>query len=123
MEIFSTRLESQQHQQKAGNIQHEYDISTTSTQSFKSSARGWHLNNINTKLEIFSTRLTSTLLPLSREVLSDYTKFVSKVLKLYMRKRLGQHICNLLINANIMDIYGSSLHHITNVMISDFYVF
>ena len=29
--------------------------------------------------------VSSTLLPLSREVLSDYTKLVSKVLKLYMR--------------------------------------
>jgi hypothetical protein len=44
------------------------------------------------KLEIFSTRLASqqkagntTLLPLSREVLSDYTKLILKVLKLYMR--------------------------------------
>jgi hypothetical protein len=44
------------------------------------------------KLEIFTTRLASqheagftTLLPLSREVLSDYTKLISKVLKLYMR--------------------------------------
>jgi hypothetical protein len=36
-------------------------------------------------MEIFSTRLASTLLPLSREVLSDYTKLVSKVLKFYMR--------------------------------------
>jgi hypothetical protein len=37
------------------------------------------------KPKIFSTRLASTLLPLSREFLSDYTKLVSKVLKLYMR--------------------------------------
>jgi hypothetical protein len=56
------------------------------------------------KLEIFSTRMASTLLPLSREVLSDYTKLVSKVLKLYMRQRLGQHINNLLIRANIMEL-------------------
>jgi hypothetical protein len=62
-------------------------------------------------------RLASTLLPLSREVLSDYTKIVSKVLKLYTRHRLGQHIYNLLIRANIMELYGSSLHHIMNVVI------
>jgi hypothetical protein len=45
------------------------------------------------RLEIFSTRLTSqheagittTLLPLSREVLSDYTNLIPKVLKLYTR--------------------------------------
>jgi hypothetical protein len=102
LEIFSTRLASQQHQHEAGNLQHEASISTTLTRTWKSSARGWHLNNISTKLEIFSTRLASTLLPLSREVLSDYTKLVSKVLKLYTRQRLGQHICNLLIRANIM---------------------
>jgi hypothetical protein len=47
-----------------------HGITTTSTRSWKSSAQGWHHNNINTKLEIFSTRLASTLLPLSREVLS-----------------------------------------------------
>jgi hypothetical protein len=73
-------------------------------------------------LEIFSTRLASTLLPLSREVLSNYTKLVSKVLKLYTRQRLGQHINNLFIRANIMELYGSSLHHITNEVISDLYV-
>jgi hypothetical protein len=85
MEIFSTRLASQQHQHEAGNLQHEAGITTTSVRSWKSSARGWHHNNINTKLEIFSTKLASTLLPLSREVLSDYTKLISKVLKLYTR--------------------------------------
>jgi hypothetical protein len=58
-------------------------------------------------MKIFSTRLTSTLFPLSREVLSYYTNIVSKVLKLYMRQRLGQHICNLFIYANIMELYGS----------------
>jgi hypothetical protein len=58
--------------------------------------------------------MASTLLPLSREVLSDYTKLVSKVLKLYMRQRLGKHISNLFIRANIMELYGSSMHHITN---------
>jgi hypothetical protein len=34
------------------------------------------------------TIVSSASLPLSREVLSNYTKFVSKVLKLYMRQRL-----------------------------------
>jgi hypothetical protein len=57
MEIFSTKLTSQQHQHKDGNLQHEAGInnistkleifstrlaSTTSTRSWKSSARGWH---------------------------------------------------------------------------------
>jgi hypothetical protein len=122
LEIFSTRLASQQQQHEAGNIQHKVGITTSSALSWKSSAQGWH-HNISMKLEIFSTRLASTLLPLSKEVLSDYTKLISKVLKLYTRQRLGQHICNLLIRANILELYGSSLHHITDVMISDFYVF
>jgi hypothetical protein len=106
----------------------------------KSLAQSWHHNNISTKLEIFSTRLASqqhqhevgniqhkagitTLLPLSREVLSDYTKLVLKVFKLYMRQRIGQHICNLFIHDNILEIYGSSLHHIIDLMILDFYLF
>ena len=55
-------------------------------------------------------------------VLLDYTKLVSKVLKLYMRQRLGQHICNMFIYAHIMEFYGSSLHHIMNEVILDFYV-
>jgi hypothetical protein len=68
------------------------------------------------------TIVSSTSLPLSREVLSDYTKLVSKVFKLYTRQRLGQHICNLLIYGNILELYSSHLHHIMNVVIPDFYV-
>jgi hypothetical protein len=59
MEIFSTKLTSHEHQHEAGNLQHEFEISTTSAQSWKSSARGWHLNNISMKMEIFNMRLTS----------------------------------------------------------------
>jgi hypothetical protein len=68
------------------------------------------------------TIVSSALLPLSREVLSDYTKLVSKVLKLYTRQRIGQHICNLFICANILELYSSSLHHIMNEVILDLYV-
>jgi len=68
------------------------------------------------------TIVSSTSLPLSREVLSDNTKLVSEVLKLHTRQRLGQHICNLLIYANILELYSSPLHHITNVVILDLYV-
>jgi hypothetical protein len=52
-------MTSQQHQHEAGNIHHKADISTTSIRSWKSSALDWNHNNINTKLEIFSTRLES----------------------------------------------------------------
>jgi hypothetical protein len=57
----------------------------------------------NITMEIFNMRLASTLLLLSREVLSDYTKLIYKVLKLYTRQRLGQHIYNLFIHANILE--------------------
>jgi hypothetical protein len=68
------------------------------------------------------TIVSSTSFPLLREVLSDNTKLVSEVLKLHMRQRLGQHICNLLICANILEFYSSPLHHIMNVVIPDLYV-
>ena len=68
------------------------------------------------------TIVSSTSLPLSREVLLDYIELVSEVLKLHMRQRISQHICNLLICANILELYISPLHHITNVVIPDFYV-
>jgi hypothetical protein len=48
------RLKSQQHQQEARNLQNEANITTTSTPSWKSLARGWNHNNINTKLEILA---------------------------------------------------------------------
>jgi hypothetical protein len=85
LEIYSTRLASQQHQHEAVNLQHEARITTTSTQSWKYLALACNHNNINMKLEIFSTRMASTLLHLWREVLSDYTKIILKVIKLYMR--------------------------------------
>jgi hypothetical protein len=66
------------------------------------------------------TIVSSTSLPLSREVLSDNTKLVSEVL--HKRQRFGQHIYNMLICANILELYSSPLHHITNVVILDLYV-
>jgi hypothetical protein len=42
------------------------------------------------------TIVSTTLLPLSREVLSNYTKLVLKVFKFYTRQRLGlqpAHLC------------------------------
>jgi hypothetical protein len=59
MEIFNMKLASQQHQHEVGNHQHEASISTKSTRRWKSSAQSWNLNNIDTKLEIFSMRLAS----------------------------------------------------------------
>jgi hypothetical protein len=59
MEIFCTKLESQQHQHKARNIHHKDGISTKLAQSWKYSTQGWNLNNIITKMEIFNTSLES----------------------------------------------------------------
>jgi hypothetical protein len=132
MEIFSTKLASQQHHHEDGNLQHEAGISTTS-------ARSWHLNNINTKLEIFSMRLASqqhqheagnlqhkvginTTPPFEGGPFGLYQACLESAQTLHETKAC-QHICNLFIHTNIMELYGSSLHHVTNVMISDFYVF
>jgi hypothetical protein len=69
------RLASQQHQHKAGNLQHEAGINNNISTKLKifstrmASQQHQHeleifsttgINNINTKLEIFSTRLAST---------------------------------------------------------------
>jgi hypothetical protein len=69
------------------------------------------------------TIVSSASLPLLREVLSDYTKLVSEVLKLHTRQKLGQHIYNLLICANMLELYNFPLHHITNVVVPDLCVF
>jgi hypothetical protein len=57
-------------------------------------------------------------LPLSREVLLDNTKLISEALKLQMRQRLGQHICNLLVCANILELYSLLLDISVNVDIN-----
>jgi hypothetical protein len=54
--------------------------------------------------------------------LSDYTKLISKVLKLYTRWRFGQHVNNFFIRANVLELQGSSLYHVTDEIIVDFYV-
>jgi hypothetical protein len=59
MEIFITKLESHQHQHEVGNLQCNDGITTTSTQRWRYSGRGWHHNNISTKMEIFITRMAS----------------------------------------------------------------
>ena len=68
------------------------------------------------------TIVSSTSLPLSREVPSDYTKLVLEVLKLHTRQRLSQHIYYLLICANILELHNSLLYQVTNVLISYLYV-
>ena len=76
---------------------------------------------ILTKLPVVGkdTIVSSASLPLSREVLWENTKVVSKVLKLYTRQRLGQHICNLLICANILELHSSLLYQFINLVVPD----
>ena len=62
------------------------------------------------------------ILPFSGRVLSDNTKLISKVFKLYTRWRFGQCISNLFICANVLELQGSSLYHVADVMIADLYV-
>ena len=64
----------------------------------------------------------SSSLPLSREVLLDYTKLVTKVFKIYLRQSFGQYINNLLIDTHILELYRSLLYHIPYVKISYLYV-
>jgi hypothetical protein len=68
------------------------------------------------------TIVSSTSIPLLREVLSDNTNLVLEVLKIHKRQRLIQYISNLLIYANILDLYNSPLHHIMNVVVPNIYV-
>jgi hypothetical protein len=35
---------------------------------------------------------------------------------------VGQHVNNLFIHANVLELQGSSLYHVANEMIADFYV-
>ena len=70
-----------------------------------------------------TTSSSSSSLPLSREVLSYYTNFVSKVFKLYKRQRLSQYINHLLLGRNILELYSSLLHHVSNIMELYLYVF
>ena len=66
---------------------------------------------------------TLSSLPLSREVLSDYTNIVLKIFKLYTRQRLSQYIGHLFLGRNILELYNSLLHHVSNVMDLYLYMF
>ena len=57
----------------------------------------------------------SSSLPLAR----DHTKLVSEVHKLHLGQLLGQHIRDLLICGNVLELHNSLLHHIANVLIFD----
>jgi hypothetical protein len=86
--------------------------------TLKSEAMTHLASHLTTRLEARN----KYILPLSGRVLSDYTKLISKVFKLYTRYRFGQHISNLFIYAKVMELQGSSLYHVVDEMIADLYV-
>jgi hypothetical protein len=63
-------------------------------------------------------RVYQSSLPLAR----DHTKIVSEVHKLHLGQRLGQHIRDLLICGNALELHSSLLHHIADILIFDLYV-
>ena len=63
--------------------------------------------------------ICNSSLPLTREVLLDYTKLVSKVHKLHFLQRFGQHVNYLLICRNILELHCYPLYHISDVMVPD----
>ena len=65
---------------------------------------------------------TETSLPLGRNLDLENTKILSEVLKLHPSQWLSQHIWKLLIYANILELYSSLLHDVTNVEVLNFYV-
>lgn len=56
------------------------------------------------------------------DVLLDHSKLVLEVLKLYLGQQLGQHIPDLLVCGNILELHNSLFHHITDILILDVYV-
>ena len=57
-------------------------------------------------------RVYPSSLPLAR----DHTKLVPEVHKLHFGQRLGQHICDLLICGNVLELHSSLLHHIVYIL-------
>ena len=93
-----------------GMIQSLHSWGPRSPDHFRASAQGWY------------NPTATSLLPLSGKVFPNHTKLVSKVFELYSGQRLCQYISNLFISTHILELYGSLLHHISNVEILDFYV-
>ena len=60
--------------------------------------------------------------PSSLPLVRDHSKLVSEVLRLHLGQWLGQHICDLLICGNVLELHNSLLHHIVNILIFDLYV-
>ena len=52
----------------------------------------------------------------------DHSKLVSEVLKLNLGQWLGQHVYDLLICGNVLELHNSLLHHITDILVIDLYV-
>jgi hypothetical protein len=104
LEIFNTKLASQQHQHKA-------NISTTSTRSWKSSAQRWHHNNISMNLEIFSTRLASQKHQHEAENLQHKADITTTSERSWKYSTQSWHLNNISMKLEIFSIRLASQQH------------
>jgi hypothetical protein len=62
-----------------------------------------------------------TSLSMRVDILHHFKLFF-EVLILHSRWRLGENVCYLLICGYVLDLYSSSMHHVSDVMIFNLYV-
>ena len=70
-------------------------------------------------LTYLSEWLTDSSLPLGRDIDLENTKILPEVLKLHSGQWLHQHISDLFIRCNILELHYSSLYHILDIVILD----
>jgi hypothetical protein len=58
----------------------------------------------------------------TRVEIMHHAKLFFEVLILHSRERLGENVHYILIHEYVSEIYSSSLQHVSDVMIFDFYV-
>ena len=69
-----------------------------------------------------SEGLMDSSLPLRGNLDLENTKLLPEVLNLHSGQWLGQHISYLFVRRNILELQCSSLHHIYDIIIFDFYM-
>ena len=65
--------------------------------------------------------LTDSSLPFGRDLNLENTKLLPEVLKLQPHQWLHQYISYLFLHHNILELHGSPLHHIPDIVIPDLY--
>ena len=63
--------------------------------------------------------LSDSSLPLGRDLDLENTKLLPEVLKLHSGEWLRQHINYLIVHCNILELHGSPMHHIPDIVILD----